>query len=123
MVHSYQSRDVSTWSEFYNRVHILYTYVHTFTFKSVVSVTVFIAVITGEATLRRFILSHSLKGHSPLCVKVWCQEPEVAGHITSSARKQREMNAGTQLNFPFIFSPRAPAHELVPPTIRLSLLI
>lgn len=33
--------------------------------------------------------------------KGWHQEREAAGHIESAVRKQREMNAGTQLAFFF----------------------
>ena len=32
------------------------------------------------------------------------QEPETAGHIVSTVRKQREMDAGAQLTVSFLFS-------------------
>ena len=35
--------------------------------------------------------------------KAWQQEREAAGHMASTVRKQREMDAGAQLTFFFLF--------------------
>lgn len=63
-----------------------------------------------------------LKGRIRLCSKsegiicymrkLWEQELEVAGHIVSTVRKQREMNAGAQFTFSFLF--RLVLHGMVP---------
>ena len=39
------------------------------------------------------------------------QEHEAAGHITSTVKKQREMDAGAQLTVSFLFSPEAPPFD------------
>lgn len=44
-------------------------------------------------------------GRPTMTGEPWWQDYEAAGHIASTARKQREMNAGTHLTFSFLFSP------------------
>lgn len=53
--------------------------------------------------------------------KVQGQELAAAGHATSAVRKQRAMNAGTQLTLPF-YSVQDPAHRVALPTFRVCLL-
>lgn len=58
----------------------------------------------------------SLRVQSFVMEKAWWQRGAAAGHMASAIRKQREMNAGTQLTFS-----RAPAHGAVLPTFRVGL--
>lgn len=48
--------------------------------------------------------------------KAWLQGHEVAGHIASTVRKQRERDAGTQLISSILFHPGTSAYGMVPPT-------
>lgn len=53
--------------------------------------------MTDKSNLRKrgVYLAHSLRVQSVVVGKVWCQECQAAGHITSAAtRKQRRTNAG-----------------------------
>ena len=51
-----------------------------------------------------FILTHSLRMQSITAGKAGRQEHWAAGYIVSTVRKQREMDAGAQLTFAFLFS-------------------
>lgn len=42
----------------------------------------------------------------------WWQECEEAGHVASTERRQREMNAGGPINFSFLFSQKLQLMEL-----------
>lgn len=62
--------------------------------------------ITDQCNVREegFILVHASKAQSTMVGKSWCQEHRTAGHVISTVRKQREMDAGTWLAFSFVFS-------------------
>lgn len=46
------------------------------------------------------------------------QKLDMVDHVMTTARKQRKMNAGSQLRFPLLFSPRAqPIEWWVSPTL------
>lgn len=51
------------------------------------------------------VLTLSMMGflQSIVMGKAWRQEREAAGHVASTVRKQREMDAGAQLAFSFLF--------------------
>ena len=62
---------------------------------------------------RSILLARQIKGGMVDCVSQfrargpsWCQEFEAAGHMTSTVRKQRVMEAGTQLSFSFLLTGR-----------------
>lgn len=51
--------------------------------------------IAGNGTWEEeFILAHGLRVWPVMEKKSWQQEPEVASHLSSAAREQREMDAG-----------------------------
>ena len=57
-----------------------------------------------KATSRVCFCSQSEGAQSIKTGKAWQKEREIAGYIVSTVRKQREMDAGTQLTFSFSFS-------------------
>lgn len=61
---------------------------------------------------------------SAVVVKSWQQELEAAGHIASSAVKERAMDAGAQLAFSFSFSSEPQDGSSLPswPSLELPLL-
>lgn len=73
---------------------------------------------SDKATWGRKGLAHRVQ--SVLDGEAWWQERKVAGHVVSTARKQRVMKPGPQLFFCFIQS-RTPACEIVLSTFRIGL--
>lgn len=63
---------------------------------------------------KEFVSAYTLRWYRPIMMeKAWQQEQEVDRHMTSRVKRQRELNAGVQLAFPFYLSKEL--HQLPPP--------
>lgn len=67
----------------------------------------------------RFVLALGLRVHSPSWQEVMVQQHEDA-HIASIVRKQRDIDDGAQLTFPFLCS-RTPTLGMKSPTFAVAL--
>lgn len=51
------------------------------------------------------------------------QEHEAAGYNASLLQKQKEMNAGAQLTFSFLFQSKTPVHEMELFTVKMGNIV
>lgn len=68
-----------------------------------------------------FAVTRSRRAQPIMMVRAQWQEPVAAGHVTSTVRKGREMDAGAQLAFPFVFILEPPTRGMALSTFRVCL--